>query len=252
MSAHCTNMGDQLHHECGAFFARSRPLARKTAVRKQLRQLFGDAEKPHLWLHLRRIIRGFQALNLGAQSCNLVSPGATRYTNTCLIHGSYYEPHPQTRAIALVALGAMNPLHAHTTPIPAPSAVRLGASLLAGLAVAVGTSRIHFGLALGLSLLFLLTACALVLLHPYRADLRDYAQRHNVTMLPNTAQLIPLMVLWLAVMFSPLLALPAWGSARSGCSLPVPPSGSSPTSTAPASSLTRPRRRLGLPKPVSI
>ena len=107
----------------------------------------------------------------------------------------------------------MNPLRAHTTPIPTPPWVRLGASLLAGAAVAVGTSRIHFGLAMGLSLLLLIAACALVFLHPYRADLRDYAQRHNVTMLPNAAQLIPLMVLWLMVMLSPLLALPAWGSA---------------------------------------
>ena len=107
----------------------------------------------------------------------------------------------------------MNPLRAHTTPIPTPPWVRLGASLLAGAAVAAGSSRIHFGLAMGLSLLFLLAACALVLLHPYRSELRDYAQRHNVTMLPNAAQLIPLMVLWLMVMFSPLPALPAWGSA---------------------------------------
>ena len=66
----------------------------------------------------------------------------------------------------------MNPLRAHTTPIPTPLWVRLGGSALAGAAVAVGTSRIHFGLALELSLLFLLAACALVLLHPYRADLR--------------------------------------------------------------------------------
>lgn len=107
----------------------------------------------------------------------------------------------------------MNPLRAHTTPIPTPLWVRLGGSALAGAAVAAGSSRIHFGLALGLSLFFLLAACALVFLHPYRADLRDYAQRHNITMLPNAAQLIPLMALWLMVMFSPLLALPAWGSA---------------------------------------
>lgn len=143
----------------------------------------------------------------------------------------------------------MNPLRAHTTPIPTPLWVRLGGSALAGAAVAVGTSRIHFGLAMGLSLLFLLAACALVLLHPYRADLRDYAQRHNVTMLPNAAQLIPLMALWLMVMFSPLLALPAWGSARSGYSFQARPSSSSPTSTAPASSPTHPLPKPNPPRP---
>ena len=107
----------------------------------------------------------------------------------------------------------MNPLHAHTTPIPTPLWVRLGASLLAGAAVAVGTSRIHFGLALGLSLVFILVACTLVFLHPYRQRMREFAEDHNVSLLPSVAQLLPLMVLWLAIMAAPLIALPAWGSA---------------------------------------
>lgn len=107
----------------------------------------------------------------------------------------------------------MNPLHAHTTPIPTPLWVRLGASLLAGAAVAVGTSRIHFGLALGLSLVLILAACALVFLHPYRQRMREFAEDHNVSMLPSLAQLLPLMVLWLAIMLAPLIALPAWGNA---------------------------------------
>ena len=107
----------------------------------------------------------------------------------------------------------MNPLHVHTTPIPTPLWVRLGASLLAGAAVAVGTSRIQFGLALGLSLVFILAACALVLLHPYRQHMREFAEDHNVSPLPSIAQLLPLMVLWLAIMLAPLIALPAWGSA---------------------------------------
>ncbi|MCG7229225.1 hypothetical protein [Corynebacterium minutissimum] len=107
----------------------------------------------------------------------------------------------------------MNPLHAHTTPIPTPLWVRLGASLLAGAAVAVGTSRIHFGLALGLSLVFILAACALVFLHPYRQRMHEFAEDHNVSLLPSIAQLLPLMTLWLAIMTAPLIALPAWGSA---------------------------------------
>ena len=110
----------------------------------------------------------------------------------------------------------MNPLHAHTTPIPTPLWVRLGASLLAGAAVAVGTSRIHFGLALGLSLVFILAACAVVLLHPYRVRMREFAEDHNVTMVPSIAQLLPLMVLWLAIMVAPLIALPVWGSVLVG------------------------------------
>ena len=85
----------------------------------------------------------------------------------------------------------MNPLRAHTTPVPTPPWVRLGGSLLAGAAVAVGTSRIHFGAALGLSLLFLVAACALVMLHPYRGQMRAFAQRHNVTTVSYTHLTLP-------------------------------------------------------------
>ena len=79
--------------------------------------------------------------------------------------------------------------------------------------MAVDTSRIHFGLALGLSLVFILAACALVFLHPYRQRMSEFAEDHNVSLLPSVAQLLPLMVLWLAIMAAPLIALPAWGSA---------------------------------------
>ena len=54
------------------------------------------------------------------------------------------------------------------------------------------------------------------MLHPYRGQMRAFAQRHNVTMLPTVSQLVPLILLWLAVMLSPLIALPAWGSALVG------------------------------------
>ena len=43
--------------------------------------------------------------------------------------------------------------------------------------------------------------------------MREFAEDHNVTTLPSIAQLLPLMVLWLAIMLAPLIALPAWGSA---------------------------------------
>ncbi|MDO5031237.1 hypothetical protein [Corynebacterium sp.] len=105
----------------------------------------------------------------------------------------------------------MNTLRTNTTPIPTPLWVRAGSSALSGAAIAVGASRLHFGLALGLSLVLILLACSLTLLHPYRQELRDYAQDHNVTMLPTIAQLLPLMVLWLLFMLAPLFSLPVWG-----------------------------------------
>ena len=99
------------------------------------------------------------------------------------------------------------------TPIPTPHWVRLGASLLIGAAVAVLVSDVHFGIAIGVGLLFLIAAFTLVFLHPYRTQLRAYADKKNVTMLPNISQLIPLMLLWLIVMLAPLFTLPAWGVA---------------------------------------
>lgn len=117
----------------------------------------------------------------------------------------------------MVALTGMN---AHlsdirnlSTPIPTPHWVRLGASFLIGAAVAVMVSDIHFGIAIGAGLICLIAAFVLVFLHPYRAELRAYADKKNVTMLPNIGQLVPLMFLWLIVMLAPLFSLPVWGVA---------------------------------------
>ena len=108
------------------------------------------------------------------------------------------------------AYGAMRE---HTTPIPTPPWVRLGSSILIGAAVALLASRAHIFAALIGALVCLVAAFVLVFAHPYRREMRSYADRHDADLIPTIAQLVPLMILWLLIMLAPILGLPAWGSA---------------------------------------
>ena len=108
------------------------------------------------------------------------------------------------------AYGAMRE---HTTPIPTPPWVRLGSSILIGAAVALLASRAHIFAALVGALVCLVAAFVLVFAHPYRREMRSYADRHDADLIPTIAQLVPLMILWLLIMLAPILGLPAWGSA---------------------------------------
>ena len=58
-----------------------------------------------------------------------------------------------------------------------------------------------------------MAAFVLVFAHPYRREMRSYADRHDAELIPTIAQLVPLMILWLLIMLAPILGLPAWGSA---------------------------------------
>lgn len=100
----------------------------------------------------------------------------------------------------------------HLTPIPTPLWVRLGTSILFGAAVAALASRLSLPMAIGSALLFLIAGFVLVFADPYRREMHEFADRHNVTMLPTIGQLVPLMLLWFVVMCAPLFTLPAWGA----------------------------------------
>lgn len=106
----------------------------------------------------------------------------------------------------------MNPLH-RPTPIPTPGWVRLLGSALFATAVAILASQVEIPIAAITALLAVVAALAVTLCHPYRRELRDFAERHNVTMLPSVGQILPLFLLWLGVMLAPLFALPQWGTA---------------------------------------
>ena len=106
----------------------------------------------------------------------------------------------------------MNP-HTRPTPIPTPGWVRLVGSALIATAVTIFASRADIAVAAIVALLSVAAAVLLTLTHPYQQQMRDFAERENVTMMPSVAQIIPLFVLWLCVMLAPLISLPAWGSA---------------------------------------
>lgn len=108
------------------------------------------------------------------------------------------------------AYGAMRE---NPTPIPTPPWVRLGSSILLGATVALLTTRTHFFATLSGAAVCLVAAFVLVFAHPYRREMRSYADRHDADLIPTIAQLVPLMILWLLIMLAPILGLPAWGSA---------------------------------------
>ena len=97
------------------------------------------------------------------------------------------------------------------TPIPTPALVRtMGTAGVAG-SIAVIVSQLAVGpkvlIALGCAIL----AVAVTLLHPYRAEMRAYAEEKRVSTVPSISMLVPLMLWWLALMLAPLAQWPAWG-----------------------------------------
>lgn len=97
------------------------------------------------------------------------------------------------------------------TPIPTPPAVRLIASALAGLSIALFWSQLGFFAAVGLGLLAAVAAFAVVLAHPYRKQMKAYAD-----IAPSVAQMVPLMIWWALAMLTPVINLPWWGALLAG------------------------------------
>lgn len=113
----------------------------------------------------------------------------------------------------LLALTSMNgylAMRAHVTPIPTPPIVRVGASALTALAVAILTTGLTPGWRLLISVVSLIGALVLTLAHPYRRRLAEYAKKKNVSRVPRIGQVMPLFIVWLVLMLAPLLAPAAW------------------------------------------
>ncbi|QNQ89690.1 hypothetical protein GP475_02795 [Corynebacterium poyangense] len=89
------------------------------------------------------------------------------------------------------------------SPIPTPASVRIFASLLTGLAVAILSTSLSRGVQVSI----------MVLCHPYRRKIRTYLESHNVVYRPTLTSLFPLFLVWLALMLVPVLApLPSYGT----------------------------------------
>ncbi len=105
-------------------------------------------------------------------------------------------------------------MKARKTPIPTPTLVRGVGSILVGLSVAFMLSGMGIGLRVALAGTAAVAAIALTLLHPYRREMKYFALANNVDTFPTIGQMVPLMVWWLLLMISPVLApWPSWGAA---------------------------------------
>lgn len=104
-------------------------------------------------------------------------------------------------------------MRAHITPIPTPGLVRVGTSLLLGAGVAVLSTDLSRGIQVAVMVLSIAAGLLLMFGHPYRREMKEYTEKHNVEYRPRLGQVIPLFVVWLALMLVPILApLPGWGT----------------------------------------
>lgn len=98
------------------------------------------------------------------------------------------------------------------TPIPTPPAVRALGSLGVGGSVGVMVSQIPLGIKAAVAILCVAAAVGVTLLHPYRKQLRAFAEEKNVARVPSIGMMLPLMLWWLAFMLAPLAHWPAVGA----------------------------------------
>lgn len=100
---------------------------------------------------------------------------------------------------------------AFITPIPTPPTVRLGASFLLGTGAAVLTTALPRGVQVVLMVLFVGAGITLIFSHPYRAKIRSFLEERNLHYTPKFAQIVPMFIIWLALMIAPTFApAPIW------------------------------------------
>ncbi len=97
------------------------------------------------------------------------------------------------------------------TPIPTPLIVRVMGSVGVAGSIAVMVSQLAIGPKLLIALGCVALAVAITLLHPYRGEMRAFAEEKRVSTVPSISMLVPLMLWWLALMLAPLAQWPAWG-----------------------------------------
>ncbi|OEY13435.1 hypothetical protein A0K93_05180 [Corynebacterium sp. BCW_4722] len=105
------------------------------------------------------------------------------------------------------------------TPIPTPPAVRALGSLGVAASVAVMASQAALGVKVLVAFACVAAAVGVTLAHPYRGEMRRFADEKKVATVPSISMLVPLMLWWLALMLAPLAQWPAWGAALLGAAL---------------------------------
>ena len=98
------------------------------------------------------------------------------------------------------------------TPIPTPTVIRALGSVGVGGSVGVMVSQASLDIKAVVAILCVVSAVAVTLLHPYRKQLRAFAEEKGVARVPSIGMVLPLMLWWLALMLAPLVSWPAVGA----------------------------------------
>ncbi|MCF4005975.1 hypothetical protein L1O03_02130 [Corynebacterium uropygiale] len=100
------------------------------------------------------------------------------------------------------------------SPVPTPQSVRVLSSLLIGVGVAVLSTSLARGVQVTVLVVCIGVACLLIFSHPYRREIRSIMESHHVAYRPTISSMLPLFLVWLALMITPIFApLPLLGTA---------------------------------------
>lgn len=111
-------------------------------------------------------------------------------------------------------MNAYSDIRSRRTPIPTPPVVRVGTSLLIGLGVAVLSTGLARGVQVGVMVVAIAAGLLLMFGHPYRREIKEFLREKNAVVRPRVSQLLPLFLVWLALMIVPVFApMPVWGTA---------------------------------------
>lgn len=117
----------------------------------------------------------------------------------------------RSQLVALTSMSALGDMRNNPTPVPTPQGIRLLGSTLVGISVACLTGTLGFLLGLILALVAVGLTFLIVLKHPYRREMKRYAEAKNAITVPSISQIVPLFIWWLLLMLAPILMFPWWG-----------------------------------------
>lgn len=81
-----------------------------------------------------------------------------------------------------------------------------------GGSIGVMVSQASLDIKAVVAILCVVSAVAVTLLHPYRKQLRAFAEEKGVARVPSIGMVLPLMLWWLLLMLAPLAGWPAVGA----------------------------------------
>lgn len=92
------------------------------------------------------------------------------------------------------------------TPIPTPEVVRFGSSFLIAAGVAVLTTGLPRGVQVAAMVICIAAGILLIFSHPYRRQIKAFLEERNLYYKPKFTQILPMFMVWLALMLAPVLA----------------------------------------------